>query len=165
MTDTQTLFQHRLHEAEETLADAKKMQQNGISARSVVNRAYYSMFYGVLALFLSHDITHKTSKHSGVISFFDQMFVKASKLSREYSKVRHRIFEVRQESDYREMTQITPEEAEEYIQMAEFFLQGLYGLIREQDKIQSRTDCAHSRDLSAIEDETGSTEKKDWNAR
>jgi uncharacterized protein (UPF0332 family) len=51
MTDRETLFAYRLNEAEETLTDARKMLEGGISARSVVNRAYYAMFYGVIALF------------------------------------------------------------------------------------------------------------------
>ncbi len=46
MTDRETLFAYRLNEAEETLADARKMLEGGIRARSVVNRANYTMFYG-----------------------------------------------------------------------------------------------------------------------
>ncbi len=57
-----------LNEAEETLTDARKMLEGGISARSVVNRAYYAMFYGVIALLIHENIEHKTSKHSGIIS-------------------------------------------------------------------------------------------------
>ena len=38
--------------------------------RSAVNRGYYSMFYGVLALLASRQA--ETSKHSGAISQFDQ---------------------------------------------------------------------------------------------
>ena len=48
MTDRESLFAYRLGEAEETLADARKMFDAGVSARSVVNRAYYAMFYSVL---------------------------------------------------------------------------------------------------------------------
>lgn len=65
MTDKETLLRYRLSEAEETLQDAEKMLQNDISPRSIINRAYYSMFYAVLALFLHSDINPKTSKHVG----------------------------------------------------------------------------------------------------
>jgi len=61
-------LEYRLNEAEETLADARIMLASGISARSVVNRAYYAMFYAILALFIAKGIHHKTSKHSGVIN-------------------------------------------------------------------------------------------------
>ena len=51
MTDRETLFRYRLKEAEETLADAEQMLTGGFSPRSVVNRAYYAVFYFILAVF------------------------------------------------------------------------------------------------------------------
>jgi len=91
MTDKQALCAYRLAQAEETLLDARKMLQNNLSPRSIINRAYYAMFYAVLALFLKADINLKTSKHTGVISIFDKEFVHAGKLIsviRRYS-IRH----------------------------------------------------------------------------
>ena len=75
MTDKQALFTYRLKQAEETLSDAEKTLQNHLSPRSIINRAYHSMFYTVLALFLKAGINIKTSKHIGVISIFDKEFV------------------------------------------------------------------------------------------
>ena len=70
MTDKQVLLAYRLKQAEETLADAELMLKSNLSARSVINRAYYSVFYAILALFIHSDVNPKTSKHSGVIAFF-----------------------------------------------------------------------------------------------
>jgi uncharacterized protein (UPF0332 family) len=95
MTDKEILFLYRLRQAEETLSDAKKMLEHKLSPRSIINRAYYSMFYGVLALFLKHDIKIKTSKHSGIISIFDAEFVHTGKINPCFSKTLHKIFEVR----------------------------------------------------------------------
>ena len=67
MTDKETLYLYRLKQADETLSDAKKMLEDKLSPRSIINRAYYSMFYGVLALFLKGDTKIKTSKHSIVL--------------------------------------------------------------------------------------------------
>jgi uncharacterized protein (UPF0332 family) len=64
----------------ESLSDAERMLQNGLSPRSITNRAYYAMFYAVLALFLNTGINAKTSKHAGVISVFDKEFIHAGKL-------------------------------------------------------------------------------------
>lgn len=75
MTDKQTLFKYRLNQAEETLSDAERMLQDNLSPRSIINRAYYSMFYTLLALFLKADIALKTSKHAGVISIRISEFV------------------------------------------------------------------------------------------
>jgi uncharacterized protein (UPF0332 family) len=122
MTDRETLFAYRLNEAEETLADVRKMLDGGVSARSVVNRAYYAMFYGVIALLIHENIEHRTSKHSGIISLFDQSIVHSGKMGKEYSRMLHRIFNARQESDYKEFVHITHEDAADTLQMAEDFV-------------------------------------------
>ena len=72
MKDTESLFKYRLEQAEETLLDAKRMLKENFSTRSITNRAYYFMFYAVLALFLKTGISVKTSKHVGVITLFDK---------------------------------------------------------------------------------------------
>ncbi|MFH1026049.1 MAG: HEPN domain-containing protein [Nitrospirota bacterium] len=132
MTDRETLFTYRLREAEETLADAGTMLTTGVSARSVVNRAYYAMFYAILALFIAENVEHKTSKHAGIISLFDRTMVHTGKLDRKYSRILHRLFDARQESDYKEFIQFTSEEAADCFRMAEEFLRAVKGLI-EQD--------------------------------
>ena len=65
MTDAdkiQALIQYRLEQADEALVAAELSLNNGLH-RSTVNRAYYSMFYSVLALLASGQA--ETSKHSG----------------------------------------------------------------------------------------------------
>lgn len=69
------------------------------------------MLYGVLALLLHQNVDHATSKHSGIISIFDRAFVHTGKLDREYSRMLHRVFDSRQEADYRELVEITAEDA------------------------------------------------------
>ena len=89
MTDKQTLLAFRLKQTEETLTDAEKMLQSGLSTRSIVNRAYYAVFYSILAIFLHEDINLKTSRHSGVLAIFDKEFVRTGKLEKKYSKIAH----------------------------------------------------------------------------
>ncbi len=122
MTDKQTLFTYRLKQAEETLSDAKAMFENNLSARSITNRAYYTIFYAILALFLKLDINLKTSKHAGIISLFDKEVVRPGKIDKFYSKILHKIFDARQEGDYRELIELSSDDAKEAIQSAEKFL-------------------------------------------
>jgi uncharacterized protein (UPF0332 family) len=105
------------------------MLAGGGSARSVVKRCYYAMFCGVLALFLNQNVEHTTSRHSGIISIFDRAFVRTGKLSREYSRMLHRIFESRQEADYKEFVEILAEDAARWVQVAEVFMAGIKSLI------------------------------------
>ena len=44
------LAQYRMQQAKESLDEARFLLGGGKSARSVINRAYYAMFYAVLAL-------------------------------------------------------------------------------------------------------------------
>jgi uncharacterized protein (UPF0332 family) len=125
MTDKETLILYRIKQAEETLSDAKKMLEDKLSPRSIINRAYYSMFYGVLALFLKGDIKIETSKHSGIISVFDSEFVHTGKIGKHYSKLLHKIFEARQEGDYKELVEFSNEDADKFVKLAEEFLEGI----------------------------------------
>jgi uncharacterized protein (UPF0332 family) len=109
-------------QAQETLDDAEKIFAAGGSARSVVNRAYYAAFYAVLALFLKNDINLKSSKHAGILSLFDREFIHSGKIDRAYSKIIHRLFDERQAVDYKEFSEVTPENARALLDKArEFF--------------------------------------------
>lgn len=122
MTDKETLFVYRIQQAEETLQEAEKMLAGGFSGRSIVNRAYYSLFYSVLALFIHSDINITTSKHIGIISIFDKEFIRTGKLPKKCSIILHDIFDARQEGDYRELTEIQIEDAALHVENAGKFV-------------------------------------------
>ena len=125
MTDRETLFLYRLEQAEETLLDAEKMLSDNLSPRSITNRAYYTMFYTLLALFIKTGMNIKTSKHTGVISLFDKEFVKTGTFDKYYSKILHQMFDARLEGDYKELIETSTEDAEEHIKLARNFLQNI----------------------------------------
>ena len=129
MTDKQVLLAYRLKQAEETLADAELMLKSNLSARSVINRAYYSVFYAILALFIHSGVNPKTSEHSGVIAFFDREFVHTGKIEKRYSKIVHKMFETRQQGDYKELVEFSSEEAAEHVELARGFLEAIKGVI------------------------------------
>ena len=67
----QALVRYRLEQATEAIAAAELNLANGLH-RSAVNRAYYAMFYGVLALLAARQA--ETSRHSGAIAQFDLLY-------------------------------------------------------------------------------------------
>ena len=67
------LIKYRLEQAQTAIDDAKFLLDVNRSPQSIVNRAYYAMFYSALALL--QKIGEVPSKHSGVISLFDTEFV------------------------------------------------------------------------------------------
>lgn len=129
MTDRETLLKYRIKQAEETLADAEAMNEGGLSTRSIVNRAYYSMFYALLGLFLKENIILKTSKHSGIISMFDKEFVLSGKMDREFSRSLHKMFNARQVADYKELVEVSSEDAVEAIKAAKLFIEEIKKVI------------------------------------
>lgn len=68
-----SLIKYRLEEAKTALEDAKFLLEGNRSPQSIVNRAYYAMFYAAIALL--QKIGRVPSKHTGVISLFDTEFV------------------------------------------------------------------------------------------
>jgi len=106
--------------AKRTLADALLLQRQGGSSWSVVNRAYYAMFYAVLALLIF--IGKGSAKHAGILALFDQHFVKPGRFPPEMSRWLHRAFDLRQRSDYRELVNISEDRLGEVIQWAQAFV-------------------------------------------
>ena len=68
----QALVAYRLEQADESIEAVKTLLDKRL-IRPSVNRAYYAMFYAVLALLAKGK--RETSKHSGVIALFDKDFV------------------------------------------------------------------------------------------
>ncbi len=75
MTDLEALFLYRFKEAQDALQDAQGILKGNLTTRAAVNRAYYAIFYATLALVLKEKLPLKTSKHKGVIAFFDKEFI------------------------------------------------------------------------------------------
>ena len=123
MTDKEALFSYRLKQAEETLMDAERMLQGNFSPMSITNRAYYSMFYAVLALLLRSDVDIRTSKHVGIIGLFDKEFIQTDKFDRYYSVILHKMFNLRQKSDYKEFAGVTVKDVSEHVKLAKLFLE------------------------------------------
>ena len=68
------LARFRIQQAEESLDEAELLYRSGKSPRSVINRVYYAMFYSILALLIFEP--YSSSKHTGVLSYFNRRFVK-----------------------------------------------------------------------------------------
>ena len=128
MTDRETIFIYRMRQTEETLAEAVKMLESGFSARSIVNRSYYAMFYAVLALFIHSNTPHKTSKHSGIIGVFNKEFIHSGKLDARFAKMFYELFDERMELDYRDFAQVSGEDARNAVSSAQEFVSAIKNL-------------------------------------
>ena len=95
----ETLIRYRLDEAKAALQDAQMLYEQNGTPRSDVNRAYYAMF--------------------------DREFVKKNVFSKEMSTVLYHAFDIRLTGDYRELLEISKEQAAEILHSASKFVRSI----------------------------------------
>ena len=116
------LVRYRLEQATEALVAAELNLANGLE-RSAVNRAYYAMFYAVLALLAARRT--ETSRHSGAIAQFDQAYVKPALFRKEFSRWLHEAFLHRQAADYGAELALARDEIDSLLSNAREFVAGV----------------------------------------
>lgn len=116
------LIEFRLKQANETLQEGEILANEKLW-HGATNRAYYAMFYAVLALAVDRD--QAISKHAGVIAFFDREFVRSGIFPKEYSKVLHLAFERRQTIDYGEFSFAEEGDAQQILAEARIFVDSI----------------------------------------
>jgi len=89
--------------------------------RDVVAKAYYTMFYAAKAALLTAG-AGGVRRHTGVVSFFAQHFVKTGKIDRRYSASLSRALSDRIAADYQIEFQANKDLARRSIADAEAFL-------------------------------------------
>lgn len=104
--EQKALAKHRFERAETTLNEAID-ELSRRNFRLTVNRAYYSVFYAMRAFLVPAD--KDSSKHSGVISLFNQYVIKPGIVSEINFKAIQSLMDLRHEGDYQDFNEITEE--------------------------------------------------------
>ena len=131
--EKRNLALYRLQQAEESLDEAQFLFDGKKSSRSVVNRAYYAMFYSILALLIFEP--YSSSKHSGVLSYFNRRFIKTGEIPKDIGRAVNKAFDIRQRGDYREEIALTPEQVEPYLDWARKFIDTVKKYLRRSSRI------------------------------
>ena len=124
----------RMQQAGETLHEARILNAEHAD-RGAVNRAYYAMFYAVLAVLATKGLG--SSKHSGAISLFDREFVKPGDLPKELSRSLHMAFEHRQQADYGELIELDESAVARVIEEAEVFIRKVQDYMKARGLLSS----------------------------
>ncbi len=127
------LISYRIGQSHETLREAEVLF-NQSAFRGSVNRAYYAMFYAVLALLATRQMG--TSKHAGVLSLFDREFVKTGIFPRELSKSLRVAFDRRQTYDYGEFVAMDDMKSQETLKDANTFVATVEKYLRSLGYLQ-----------------------------
>jgi uncharacterized protein len=128
------LASYRLQQAQESLEEAHYLFSGGKSLRSVVNRIYYGMFYAVLALLIYEPYT--SSKHSGVLAYFNKRFVKGGLFPESMGRSINKAFELRQRGDYREYFELTKDQEEPLLDNAKQFFVSVNTYLEKNARIR-----------------------------
>jgi len=118
VTPSESLAHHRMARARATFDDADALIE-GKRWNGALNRLYYAAFYAARALLATQSLD--SSRHSGVISLFQQHFVRTGRVPQETARALPRLFEKRQTTDYGDYAEATRDEvASLRVQVAAF---------------------------------------------
>ncbi len=131
-SSVESLSRYRFETGVEALADARLMYENG-RYKNTLNRAYYSIFHAVRSICALDSFD--SSKHSGVIAYFNQHYVKNGDFPREASKIIRLASENREKADYLDFFIASKEEAKVQIERAEVFLSYVEQYLRNKGVI------------------------------
>ncbi|WP_026523032.1 HEPN domain-containing protein [Butyrivibrio sp. VCB2001] len=127
------LAKYRFETSLEDLIDAKLMLNNG-RYKNALNRGYYSIFHAIKAICALDGFD--SSRHSGVISHFNQNYVKTEIFPKELSKIIRSASENREKADYLDFFIASKEEAEKQIERAERFSSAIKKYLTDRNIIE-----------------------------
>jgi len=127
--NTKELITRRLSRAYKNLEVARSLLADEFYEDSV-SKSYYALFFAAKALLLTKNLDPK--RHSGVISFFSQYFVKTGELEKELAAILKFAQKERISADYDEFYSASVEEAQLQLENAERFLQRVKEILQEK---------------------------------
>ena len=123
------LSAHRFNRSKEELQTAELLLRN-TDYRSSINRSYYAIFHAIRAVNALDGFD--SSKHSGVISHFNQEYVKAGVFEKESSKIIRNASELREQADYEDFYEASREDAADVFEQASRFISVVETYLQEK---------------------------------
>jgi len=123
-----SLSKYRIEQAEEFLRDAEhNLSVNAYKTAN--NRAYYSIFHSMRALLALDGVDFK--KHSGVIAYFREKYIKTKVFDRECSDIISSASLIRNKSDYDDFYIADKQETIEQVENARAMYKMVEAYLRE----------------------------------
>ncbi len=113
------LCQYRLEKARDELESSGIMLLNTKFSQSI-NRSYYAIFHATRALLALDKFDAR--KHSGVIAYFNQHYIKTGKIETKFGKILTLAENIRIKSDYDDFYIASKQQAEEQLANAREFI-------------------------------------------
>ena len=125
---TTDLVKYRLKNSKEKLSSAKILLENG-KFKDSISRSYYAMFTAARALLATKHLD--SSKHTGVISLFNQHFIKTGVVAKEFGRMLMKGKDLRQDSDYKDFVETSMEEAQDQYNDAKKFIEQIEDILNQ----------------------------------
>lgn len=110
------LSKYRFASAVDDLESAKMLLKDG-KYKASVNRSYYAIFHALRSVTALDQFD--SSKHSGVIAYFNRLYVKNGIFDKSLSKLVDTAFRLREKADYQDFIVISKTQSEEQLEKAE----------------------------------------------
>lgn len=123
------LSKYRFESAGEDFAAAKVLLSDG-KLKASVNRSYYAIFHTLRAVTALNQFD--SSKHSGVIAYFNRTYVKEGIFDKSISKMIDTAFRLREKADYQDFVIISKEQAQEQLEKAGKIMEMVMPYLKEQ---------------------------------
>lgn len=122
------LANYRIERALESIEEAKILAV-GNHWNTTASRLYYACFYSASAYLISNDIQAGT--HTGVKTAFNKELIKTSLLPKDYGIIYSKLFNLRQDADYRDFRDFSEVEIKPLIKIVEKIVEQLISLIKK----------------------------------
>lgn len=116
------LAKYRFERAEESLAEAKILAASN-HWNTTANRLYYVCFYSASAYLVIHNF--QASTHAGIKKAFNKELIKSGVLTTDFGLLYNKLFNLRQDADYRDYRDVSQKEIEPMIGQVEDLLRAL----------------------------------------
>lgn len=124
------LSAYRFSKALEDITASEVMLKESLYKVSI-NRFYYAIFHAMRAITALSG--YDSSKHSGIIAYFNQNIVKTGDFDKEASKIVKKASFLREKSDYEDFYIASRQEAEEQLKDAKIFLSKVDEYLRKKE--------------------------------
>lgn len=121
---------YRLLRAKEMLEASEENFKMG-QLRTSLNRSYYAVFHAMRAVNILEGFD--SSKHSGVIAFFNKNILKENKMNRDLAKIIKSTSYLREKSDYDDFYITSKIETQEQLNNASIFLKEVEEYLQSLD--------------------------------
>lgn len=123
------LSKYRFDSAQEDLDSARVLLEDG-KYKASVNRSYYAIFHSLRSVTALDQFD--SSKHSGVIAYFNRTYVKSGVFNKSISKLVDTSFRLREKADYQDFVIISRDQAEEQLEKAEKIISMIKPYLKEK---------------------------------